>query len=350
MITEASGNLLDAEAEALVNTVNTAGVMGKGLALQFKRAYPDMFREYARVARAGQIELGRMHVWPTGRLTDPRYIINFPTKGHWRARSRLADVDRGLEDLVRVIKDLGIKSVALPPLGCGNGGLAWTDVRPLIWKAMSAVPDVHVVVYPPGPTPAAELMRTATPMPPLTVARASVIHLLSRYIDRALEASLIEVQKLMYFLQVAGEPLKLNYAKGLYGPYADNARHALQTLEGHYLIGFGDGSALVREAEPLRLLPGADVAAHRFLAGQSLTLERIDRVMALIEGFESAYGMELLSTVHWVATHNDPAASSAASAAELVQAWSRRKERMFTSEHVATAWDALRQQGWVTAA
>jgi O-acetyl-ADP-ribose deacetylase (regulator of RNase III) len=350
MITEASGNLLDAEVEALVNTVNTTGVMGKGIALQFKRAYPEMFREYARAAKAGEIELGRMHVWPTGRLTGPRFIINFPTKGHWRARSKLADIAYGLEDLVRTIKDLGIRSVALPPLGCGNGGLAWTDVKPRIWKALSTVPDVQVVVYPPGPTPAAELMHIATPVPALTPARASVIHLLSRYLDRALEASLIEVQKLMYFLQLAGEPLKLNYTKGLYGPYADNARHGLQALEGHYLVGFGDGSALVREAGPLRPLSGADAEATRFLVGQPATLERIDRVMDLIEGFESAYGMELLATVHWVVTHDHQAASNASSAAQSVQAWSRRKERMFTSEHIATAWNVLRDQGWIAAA
>lgn len=350
MITEASGNLLDADTDALVNTVNTAGVMGKGIALQFKRAYPDMFREYARAAAAGEIRLGQMHVWETGSLSGPRYIINFPTKGHWRARSTISDIRHGLEDLVRVLQELNIESVAIPPLGCGNGGLVWKDVQPLIWAALEAVPDVRVVVYPPGHAPAAQQMRTATPRPPLTTARASVIHLLSRYLDRALEASLIEVQKLMYFLQLAGEPLRLKYTKGLYGPYADNARHALQALEGHYLVGFGDGSALVRDAEPLRPLPGADAEARRFLASHPATRERIDKVLDLVEGFESAYGMELLATVHWVSTQDQDSMLDANTAAVSVQAWSRRKERMFTSEHIETAWAVLRNRGWLTAA
>ena len=153
MITEAHGDLLDADADALVNTVNTVGVMGKGIALQFKRAFPEMFRAYARAAKAGDVELGRMHVWPTGQMTGPRYVINFPTKGHWRASSRLADIERGLDDLVRVVRELRITSVALPPLGCGNGGLDWADVEPRIRHALTAVPDVDIVLYPPGEAP-----------------------------------------------------------------------------------------------------------------------------------------------------------------------------------------------------
>ena len=206
---------------------------------------------------------------------------------------------------------------------------------------------IHAIVYPPGPTPAARQMRTATPRPPLTIARASVIHLLSRYLDRALEASLIEVQKLMYFLQLAGEPLRLKYTKGFYGPYADNARHALQALEGHYLVGFGDGSVPVRDAEPLMPLPGADTEALQFLASHPATLGRINHVLELVEGFESAYGMELLATVHWVSTQ-DQETADAAMATARVQAWSRRKERMFTSEHVGTAWTVLYERGWLT--
>lgn len=120
MIRDMHGNLLADEADALVNTVNTVGVMGKGIALQFKRAYPEMFKAYARAAKDGTLETGRMHVWETGSLTGPRFIINFPTKRHWKAGSRIEDIDAGLTDLVRVVRDLGITSIALPPLGCGN--------------------------------------------------------------------------------------------------------------------------------------------------------------------------------------------------------------------------------------
>lgn len=141
----ASGDLFDAEVEALVNTVNCAGVMGKGLAAQFKRVYPAMFEDYSRAARVGEVRLGRMHVWPGG----SRLVINFPTKAHWRDRSYLADIDSGLADLVRVLRVRAVASVAIPALGCGNGRLLWTDVEPRISKALAAVPDVDAHVYAP---------------------------------------------------------------------------------------------------------------------------------------------------------------------------------------------------------
>jgi O-acetyl-ADP-ribose deacetylase (regulator of RNase III) len=349
MITEAQGNLLDADVDALVNTVNTVGVMGKGIALQFKRAFPAMFRDYAHAAEAGELRLGQMHVWPTGQLTGPRYVINFPTKGHWRAQSKLVDIERGLVDLTRVLRELRITSVAIPPLGCGNGGLTWGEVEPRIRSALTEVPEIHAVLYPPGATPTAGQMRTSTPRPSLTVARAGLIRLLTLYVERALEASPIEVQKLLYFFQVTGEPLRLEFVKGRYGPYADNLRHALQALEGHYLMGFGDGSARVLEAEPIRVLPGADDAASTFLAEHPQTLARIERVLALTEGFESAYGMELLATVHWIAHEDGQARGDGAYAAERVRQWSPRKGHMFTASHVTTAWTALRDRGWLEA-
>ncbi|MCA1704199.1 MAG: macro domain-containing protein, partial [Actinobacteria bacterium] len=132
MIHESHGNLLDSDAEALVNTVNTVGVMGKGIALQFRRRYPDMFRAYERAAKRREVRLGQMHVWDTGAMTGLRFVINFPTKGHWRARSRLPDIEAGLADLVRVVREKSISSIAVPPLGCGSGGLDWAEVKPLI--------------------------------------------------------------------------------------------------------------------------------------------------------------------------------------------------------------------------
>lgn len=159
MITEARGNLLAADVEALVNTVNTVGVMGKGIALQFRRAYPDMFADYARAVKGSEIQLGHMHVWGTGALIGPRYVINFPTKAHWRAGSKMADIEAGLHDLVRVVAEMGIRSIAVPPLGCGNGGLDWADVEPRIRSAFDALPDVDVRLYAPGAAPEAAAMR-----------------------------------------------------------------------------------------------------------------------------------------------------------------------------------------------
>lgn len=148
MIEVCQGNLIRADADALVNTVNTVGVMGKGIALQFKRAYPKMFNDYKIATRRDEIRLGSMHVWETGQIR-PRYIINFPTKSHWRAASKLRDIEAGLVDLIRIVSDLSITSIAVPALGCGNGGLRWSDVEPLIRSASAALPHVRFVLYPP---------------------------------------------------------------------------------------------------------------------------------------------------------------------------------------------------------
>lgn len=348
MIIQDSGNLLTADVDALVNTVNTVGVMGKGIALQFRRAFPSMASAYEKAAASGEIRLGHMHVWSNDAMTGPRWIINFPTKGHWRARSRLEDIRSGLDDLVAVLRTLGVRSLALPPLGCGNGGLDWGDVEPMIEEVFATLPDVEVHVYAPTGAPAAGAMTTNTPKPRWTPGKAALVTLIARYREVALEASLIEVQKLMYFLQVAGEPLRLNYVKGIYGPYAENLRHSLRTVEGHFLTGFGDGSLPVMSAEPIAVLPGVAEEADAALADLPDTSARIGRVLDLSEGFESAYAMELLASVHWVATVTDErAAGDPAVAAEHVRTWSPRKKRMFSAEHVAIAWSRLNDQGWL---
>ena len=348
MIKEIAGNLLQADADALVNTVNTVGVMGKGIALQFKKAYPAMFVDYTSAVKAGDIELGKVHVWPTEHMTGPRYIINFPTKGHWRARSRLHDIEAGLEDLVRVVRDLQIRSIALPPLGCGNGGLDWRDVRPLIVQTFAQEEDVDVLVFPPKGAPTASQMPTATTRPKMTAGRAALVEILRRYTQQAMTPpSLIESQKLMYFLQAAGEPLRLNFAANRYGPYADNLRHVLHMVEGHFIHGYGDASAPVQEAEPLTVLPGATEEAVAALAERADTRSRIDRVLDLAAGFESAYGLELLATVHWLATQADHQQVSEDYLVGQVEGWSPRKSRMFTANHVQSALAALRDRGWL---
>ena len=147
-ITRGTGSLLAQDVDALVNTVNTQGVMGKGIALQFKRAWPAMFKEYAAACKRGEVTPGRMHVWPTGSLAGPRYIINFPTKRQWREPSRLDDIEAGLAALTEVVRDLGITSIAVPPLGCGNGGLSWADVEPRIVQSMEPLAgEVEVPLF-----------------------------------------------------------------------------------------------------------------------------------------------------------------------------------------------------------
>jgi O-acetyl-ADP-ribose deacetylase (regulator of RNase III) len=345
MITEPTGNLLDADVDALVNTVNTVGVMGKGIALQFRRAYPSMFKSYTTLAKSGQIHLGRMQVWANDALTGPRFIVNFPTKGHWKSRSRLSDIEAGLADLVKVVHRLKITSIAIPPLGCGNGGLDWSQVEPLIVAAFAPLTEIDVRVYPPAGAPPAASMPNQTPRPRWTVGKAALVDLVASYGERTLDVSLIEVQKLMYFLQEAGEPLRLKYQKATYGPYAENLQKVLQTVEGHFLTGYGDGSLPVASAEPIAPLPGAADQAKRFLSNHPDTIARAERVLALTEGWESAYAMELLSTVHWVATHGT--ATDPHAAAKQVAPWSTRKATMFTPDHVRTAWHHLNELGWL---
>lgn len=350
MITEAKGNLLKAPVEALVNTVNTEGVMGKGIALQFKNAFPAMFKDYAAAAKRGEVKLGHMHVWRTEMLDGPQYVINFPTKAHWRAKSRIGDIETGLQDLVRVVKELGITSIAVPPLGCGNGGLNWGDVEPRIRSAFDALPEVDVQVFLPSGAPAASDMPVNSAKPRMTAGRAALVGVVDRYTRQALNApSLIETQKLMYFLQTAGEELQLKFEPNHYGPYADNLRHVLAEVEGHLLVGFGDGSAKVLDAVPLAPVPGAVEMAEGYLASHPETKSRMEQVLDLAEGYESAYGMELLATVHWVAARA-PEGTADTAVAEKVTEWSPRKASMFTPKHIDIALHVLRSHGWLAAA
>ena len=283
--------------------VNTVGVMGKGIALQFKNAFPANYNAYAKACRRQDLTLGQMFVFDNGQFTEPRWIVNFPTKGHWRSRSRISDVEAGLGDLRRVIIELGIASIAIPPLGCGNGGLDWADVRPLIKEKLYGL-ETEVLLYAPVGAPPASGMVISTPRPRLTPGKAALVAMVDRYSVLALGVTQVEIQKLMYFLQEAGEPLNLRYTAHRYGPYADNLSHVLKAIEGHYLQGYGDGSAGVHNAEPIKVLPGAAHEATDMLADKAIT-KRVESVLDLIEGYESAYGLELLASVHWVATRGD---------------------------------------------
>lgn len=343
MIEDGQGNLLRADAEALVNTVNTVGHMGKGIALQFKQAYPENFKAYAQAVRKGAVQPGRMFVVPTGHVTNPRYIINFPTKRHWRSRSRIEDIEAGLGALVEEIGRLGIRSIAIPPLGCGNGGLDWADVRPRIVRALDKIPDVRVLLFAPRGAPAAADMPIRTRRPQMTAGRALLVKLMDQYLGLAYRLTLLEVQKLAYFLQEAGEPLRLRYEPGHYGPYAANLNNVLERIEGHYLRGYGDSQK--PDAE-IGLLRGATEEADAFLVSHQASRERLRRVASLIEGFETPYGMELLSSVHWVGTRGSDV-RTADDAIRAVHSWNERKRRMFSPAHMRVAWDQLADAAWL---
>jgi O-acetyl-ADP-ribose deacetylase (regulator of RNase III) len=343
MIEFQRGNILQADVEALVNTVNCVGIMGRGIALQFRKEFPENYDAYRAVCDRGELHPGMMLVFSLNRLQSPRYIINFPTKRHWKGNSRIEDIQAGLESLAEEVRQRGISSVAVPPLGCGLGGLNWDQVRPLIEEAFSHLPGVRVLVYEPVGAPAAAQMATIRKAPNMTAGRASLLGLMRRYLAAVMDpfVSLLEIHKLMYFMQEAGEPLRLRFAKGPYGPYAENLRHVLTHIEGHFISGYGDA-----EDDPekqIELNIEASERAEEFLQSHPQTRARFDRVDDLIDGFETPYGMELLATVHWVAGHE--AASTADEAVTNVYSWNDRK-RMFREQHIRIAWDVLRETGW----
>lgn len=339
-----SGDVLAEDAEALVNTVNCVGIMGRGVALQFKKAFPENFKAYAAACKRGEVEPGRMFVHETGQFTNPRVIINFPTKRHWRGPSRLTDIEAGLEALVAEIKERDLRSVAIPPLRSGLGGLYWPDVRARIEEALGALTGVRVVVFEPTGTREASVPRRSTRVPAMTPGRAALVGLIERYLAALMDpfVSLLEVHKLMYFMQEAGERLRLRYVPAPYGPYAENLRHVLREVEGNFVSGYADGGDAPEK--PLTLVPGAVRDATAFLEHHPKTRRRFDRVADLVEGFETPFGLELLATVHWVARHEN--ARSYDDVIARTYSWGDRK-RQFTERQIAIAFDVLMSKGWI---
>ncbi len=343
MIQIIKGDILSADAEALVNTVNCAGVMGRGIALQFKKKFEENFKVYKKACDAGFLRPGMMLVHDYGSLFNPRYIINFPTKDHWRANSKIEDIESGLVALVLEIRKRGIKSVAIPPLGCGLGGLSWSQVRPRIEAALNELTDVQVLLFEPAGAPAVEAMTKRIKIPNMTVGRGAMIGLMRQYLSAVMDPfiTLLEVHKLMYFLTACGEPIpRLNFRKGPYGPYSENLRHVLNDTEGYFTRGFGDGED--DPNKPIELLPNGIEQAEAFLEDREDTRQHLEKVSDLIAGFETPYGMELLATVHWVASRDG--AKDSNEALRLVHAWSDRKKGLFPPRHVELAWNVLHQK------
>lgn len=344
MIDYTTGDILTADAEAIINTVNCVGVMGRGIALQFKNAFPANFKAYEVACKRDEVQPGKMFVFETGTFTNPKFIINFPTKRHWHGKSRMEDIDSGLVALADEIRRRGICSIAIPPLGSGLGGLNWTDVRSRIEAALRAIPNLQVIVFAPNSAP---VMTKSREVPTMSPGRAALVVLMNRYLGGLLDpfVSLLEVHKLLYFMQEAGEPLRLRYLPELYGPYAENLRHVLRIVEGHLVSGYADGGDA--PDKQIELIPGAVKEAEVFLSDKRDTAARLDRVAQLVEGFETPFGLELLATVHWVAVHEN--ATSAEDAVPKVHAWNDRKKR-FSSRQIGIAFQTLQSKGWLARA
>ena len=347
MIRFSTGNLLEAEAEALVNTVNTVGVMGRGIALMFKERFPTNFAAYRTACDRGELVPGRVLVTSTGALQGPRLIVNFPTKKHWRPPSKLEWIDAGLADLRRVILDQGINSIAIPPLGSGNGKLDWADVRPLIEKHLGDLDGVDVLVF--EPTRAYHNVSKATGVEKLTPARALIAEMVRRYEVLGLDCSILEVQKLAWVLNrcvsrlAIHNPLNLNFIANRYGPYSDNLRHLLDALDGSYL----HCDKRLADASPSDVIHFAPTHYEKLKQYLSETefgpfREVVVKADTFIDGFQSPLGMEALATVGWLIDHAN-AELSLESILEGIRSWpagsgaAQRKLRLFSDSLLSAA-------------
>lgn len=345
------GNLLDADVEAVVNTVNTVGVMGKGVALMFKEAYPDNFKQYEAAARAKELRVGKMFVTHRDAFIGPKWIVNFPTKAHWRFPSKMEWIAEGLDDLRDFIEEHKIKSIALPPLGAGNGGLDWQDVRTLMVDKLQTLEDVAVVIY--EPTKQYQNVSKRAGVEKLTPARAAIAELVRRYAILGIECSLLEVQKLAYFLERFNCQLELplfefDFAANRYGPYSEKLRHMLNGLDGSYLH-CDKRLADAGPFEPIRFDEARRDAVSLYMRTEGrLHWPSVTATGDLIDGFESPLGMELLATVDWLvnqmAVNNDVDSVRGALANwPGGEASAARKLELFEDRLIALALEALRQ-------
>ena len=351
MMTFRQGNLIEEPVEALVNTVNTVGVMGKGIALMFKEAFPENYRAYEEACKRKEVRIGRMFVTENVALRGPRWLINFPTKKHWRQPSKLEWIKEGLQDLRRVIEEKKIQSIAIPPLGCGNGGLDWSDVRGEIEGALGSLESVEIVVF--EPTAKYQNVAKPTGVSKLTPARALVAEMVRRYWVLGIECTYLEVQKLCWFLERTihqlglKDPLDLRFAADKYGPYSDRLRHLLNGLDGSYLhcdkrLSDAGPSDTIWFDEDRR----AFVDLYLKQEENRPLLNVLDKTAELIDGFESPLGMELLATVDWLIQREDCEATLT-SIREGLSRWpagpaaAERKLRLFNDRLLKLALDRL---------
>jgi O-acetyl-ADP-ribose deacetylase (regulator of RNase III) len=323
------GNILSDHADVLVNTVNTEGVMGKGIALAFKKAFPGNFKHYEQVVKEGHASVGKVILFRTG-LTHPKYIVNFPTKKHWRHPSKMEYVEAGLQDLVEQLEAItDARSIALPPLGCGNGKLNWAEVKPVMLRYLEPLSTRWAItIYEPGLQDQRMVERKEVP---LTAARAILLHLLDRYRILGYDINLLVAQKMTYLMQRFGEPMKLEFVRGPYGPYAHNLNFLLQKLNGAYLWYKEEDN---KPTTTVKLEADKLAEVERFIQEQASDeqRQRMDQVLDLIQGLETPYGLELLSTVDFVM--HQTGKRDVAEIQEEIHNWTDRKKELMKPQHI----------------
>jgi O-acetyl-ADP-ribose deacetylase (regulator of RNase III) len=324
MIRFLQGNLFESGAEALVNTVNCVGVMGKGIAYQFKRAYPEMHKDYIRRCKAGEVRLGEVSSFrERGKL-----VINFPTKSHWRSSSDLKDIRTGLKALRVFLADNEIKSIAIPPLGCGNGGLAWSDVRQLIELELGELKDVDIEVY----APAVHFESKVANEPRLS---------LGHFVLAALRARLkkptkLNIQKAAYFFNVFWGESYFRFTDYRFGPYSLALDPMFATIRDYLSFTGAEAADLAHIGRTIKL-KGSD--AERF--GKMLVA--IGAAANYCNARQSR--LELLATAHAVVERSPNAAEQ-----DLVRqflSWSPEKSERFDAADVRSALEQLLSDGLV---
>ena len=348
MIHYTQGNLLDAPVQALVNTVNTVGVMGKGIALMFKERFNKNWIEYEIACKNKQLQVGKMFITETDELMGARWVINFPTKQHWRSPSKMEWIVDGLQDLRHFILKYQVQSIAIPPLGAGNGGLQWSEVKEKIQQSLGDLESVDIWVY--EPTAKYQNISKHSGVEKLTPARALIAELVRRYWVMGMECSFLEIQKLSWFLERAikkftphANPLDLHFQPNIYGPYADRLRHLLDGLDGSYL----HCDKRINDASPLDVI-WFDDSRNRglqiYLKSDAVKpyLPALEYTSKVIDGFESPFGLELLATIDWLITHEKIAANTT-SIQQGLRHWpagrssAERKVRIFDTRVIGIA-------------
>jgi len=331
------GNLLESEAQVLVNTVNTVGVMGKGIALQFKNKFPTNYKIYSTACKNKEVITGKLLVVKENTLEGEKIIINFPTKTEWFKKSTYAYIEEGLIDLVKVIEEFKIQSIAIPPLGCGNGGLNWDKVKALIEKYLGKLTQVDIQIFEPNEEIKEILKREdSNKEVKLTPTKAMVLYAMFYYESLGENSSLFVANKLAYFLQRLGEKsLKFKFKASHYGPYSSQVAHVLLNLNGKYLKGLEQMN--VKAFEPLELQYDRLKELSKYVRTELSAEQRIrlSNLVKLIDGFQSALALEILATVDFV--KKDKPDMGKDEIISKIQNWSDRKSQLFQEKHITIA-------------
>jgi O-acetyl-ADP-ribose deacetylase (regulator of RNase III) len=332
------GNLLDAKTQALVNTVNTVGIMGKGVALQFKETFPENYRAYFESCKRKELKPGKLLVVKENLINEEKIIINFPTKTEWFKKSQYTYIEEGLKELVKLISEYKINSIAIPPLGCGNGGLKWEKVKQLIEKYLSGLKEVDIQIYEPNDE-IKEMLKKQELQEEirLTSARAMLLYSMFYYESLGENSSLFVANKLSYFLKRLGEKSfsKVKFTASHYGPYSVQIEHMLHLVNGKYIKGLEQMNTKPFETIELQYDRAFEISEFVKFKLSSEQNQILKNLIKLIDGFQSALSLEILATVDFI--RKDMPNAKKKDVINKIKKWSYRKQELFKEKYIDIA-------------